>query len=174
MPSPVDKYFKQIKKDNPSYTDEQAWATAWSIYCRYKNPGSESCHMPTSEYLKKQASERVLARFIEKQGMEHATPEALKKYLQDHPNADPKNHSVKGKDGEERGDGGGPKQKARGQKIHKRIDEFVKKYPHLDKDDVAGLRGDLDKAVKSGKPAAVDKVLNDLATWERSEKRYEK
>ena len=52
MPSPVDKFFKQIKKDNPSYSDEQAWATAWSIYCKHVKPDSESCHMPTSEYLK--------------------------------------------------------------------------------------------------------------------------
>lgn len=29
------------------------------------------------------------------QAMEHATPEALKKYLHDHPDADPKNHTVK-------------------------------------------------------------------------------
>lgn len=53
MPSPVDKYFKQVKDQNPSYSDEQAWATAWSIYCKHKNPGSEHCHKPTSEYLKK-------------------------------------------------------------------------------------------------------------------------
>lgn len=65
MPSPVDRYFKEIKKENPSYSDEQAWATAWSIYCKYKNPGSDSCHKPTSEYLKKDASEaRVLARYL--------------------------------------------------------------------------------------------------------------
>jgi hypothetical protein len=55
MPSPVDKYFKQIKKDNPSYSDEQAWATAWSVYCKYKNPGSPSCHKPTEEYFKKES-----------------------------------------------------------------------------------------------------------------------
>jgi|WetSurMetagenome_2_1015567.scaffolds.fasta_scaffold504493_2 hypothetical protein len=53
MPSPVDKYYKQIKRDNPSYSDEQAWATAWSIYCKHKNPGSPSCHKPTEDYLKK-------------------------------------------------------------------------------------------------------------------------
>lgn len=55
MPSPIDKYFKQIKKDNPSYSDEQAWATAWSVYCKYKNPGSPSCHKPTEEYFKKES-----------------------------------------------------------------------------------------------------------------------
>ena len=60
MPSPVDKYYKQIKKDSPSYSDEQAWATAWSIYCKHKNPGSPHCHKPTEEYLKgKEASDLV-------------------------------------------------------------------------------------------------------------------
>lgn len=57
MPSPVDKYFKSVKEKNPSYSDEQAWATAWSIYCKHKNPGSPSCHKPTEEYLRgKEAS----------------------------------------------------------------------------------------------------------------------
>lgn len=55
MPSPVDKYFDEVKKGNPSYSDEQAWATAWSIYCKYKNPGSDHCKKPTSEYLKGKA-----------------------------------------------------------------------------------------------------------------------
>lgn len=32
-----------------------------------------------------------------KTAMEHATPEAREKYLKEHPNADPKNHAVKGK-----------------------------------------------------------------------------
>jgi len=52
MPSPVDDYFKKVKKDNPSYSDSQAWATAWSIYCKHKNPGSEHCKKETSEYFK--------------------------------------------------------------------------------------------------------------------------
>jgi hypothetical protein len=55
MPSPVDKYFKEVKRDNPSYSDEQAWATAWSIFCKHKNPGSPHCHKPTEEYLSKEA-----------------------------------------------------------------------------------------------------------------------
>lgn len=59
MPTPVDKYFDQVKKDNPSYSDEQAWATAWSIYCKHKNPGSEHCHKPSSEYLKGKSAARA-------------------------------------------------------------------------------------------------------------------
>lgn len=43
-PEQVDRYFKEVKKDNPSYDDSQAWATAWSIYCAHKNPSSPSCH----------------------------------------------------------------------------------------------------------------------------------
>lgn len=63
MPSPVDKYFKEVKKSNPTYSDEQAWATAWSIYCKHVNPGSPSCHKPTEEYLKREAAARPLLGF---------------------------------------------------------------------------------------------------------------
>ena len=83
MPSPVDKYFKEVKDSNPSYSDEQAWATAWSIYCKHKNPGSPSCHKPTEEYLKREASaipvlefcdallvQRVASRFASKKPLE--------------------------------------------------------------------------------------------------------
>lgn len=43
-PAKVEPYFKKVKKQNPSYSDSQAWATAWSIYCKYKRPGDSSCH----------------------------------------------------------------------------------------------------------------------------------
>jgi len=52
MPAAVDKYYEEVKRDNPSYSEEQAWATAWSIYCKHKNPGSDHCQKPPSEYLK--------------------------------------------------------------------------------------------------------------------------
>jgi hypothetical protein len=65
MPSPVDKYFKEVKDKNPTYSDSQAWATAWSIYCRHVNPGSPSCHKPTEEYLKKEAAARPLLEFYD-------------------------------------------------------------------------------------------------------------
>jgi hypothetical protein len=45
--------------------------------------------------------------------MEHGSPEALKKYLHDHPNADPKNHTVS------KGDGGGDADKAKSDKSDK-------------------------------------------------------
>jgi hypothetical protein len=53
MPSPVDKYYREVKDQNPSYSDGQAWATAWSIYCKHVNPDSKSCHQ--DEYLKEAA-----------------------------------------------------------------------------------------------------------------------
>jgi hypothetical protein len=43
-PQKVEPYFKKVKKQNPGYSDAQAWATAWSIYCKHKNPSDESCH----------------------------------------------------------------------------------------------------------------------------------
>lgn len=52
MPGPVDKYVKQVREKNPDYTESQVWATAWSVYCKYKNPGSEHCKKPAGEYLK--------------------------------------------------------------------------------------------------------------------------
>ena len=59
-----DKYYKQVKEKNPTYSDQQAWATAWSIYCKHVNPGSPSCHLPTSEYLKgREASQDPVRAF---------------------------------------------------------------------------------------------------------------
>lgn len=64
MPADVDRYFKEVKKSNPEYSDAQAWATAWSIYCKHKKPDSPSCHKPTEEYLKgRSAALRVAAKY---------------------------------------------------------------------------------------------------------------
>lgn len=63
MPSPVDKYYKEVKDSNPSYSDEQAWATAWSVFCKHVEPGSEHCHKPTSEYLKGKSAMSPLRDF---------------------------------------------------------------------------------------------------------------
>lgn len=61
-------------------------------------------------YTKPELRPHLLPLLV-KQGMEHATEDARKKYLQDHPKADPKNHTVSG-GGEggkkkDEGDGGG-------------------------------------------------------------------
>jgi len=101
MPAKVDELFKEVKKDNPSYTDERAWATAWSIYCKHVEPGSDHCSRPPSEYLKGKNAAGAFARAL--LAREFATPEALKEYLHEHPKADKSKHTVKK---EEEGKGG--------------------------------------------------------------------
>lgn len=64
MPADVDRYYDEVKRDNPSYSDEQAWATAWSIYCKHKNPGSDHCHKAPGEYLKQGMTGRLVARAL--------------------------------------------------------------------------------------------------------------
>lgn len=49
LPADVERYVKEVAEGNPDYTDEQVWATAWSIFCR-ANPDSEHCHQES--YLK--------------------------------------------------------------------------------------------------------------------------
>jgi len=51
LPADVERYVEDIKKKNPDYSEGQAWATAWSIYCKYKNPGSDHCQMDASDYF---------------------------------------------------------------------------------------------------------------------------
>ena len=57
IPADVERYVKEIKDGNPDYDDAKAWATAWSRYCKYKNPGSEHCHMNTNDYFKSAMTE---------------------------------------------------------------------------------------------------------------------
>ena len=102
MPAKVDKYYKEIKRDNPDYSEAQAWATAWSVFCKHVEPGSDHCSKPPSEYLKGRNAGlivRVAARA--RVGMEHTSPEAREEYLKEHPHADPSNHTVKEKSKEE-------------------------------------------------------------------------
>ncbi len=113
---------------------------------------------------------RVAARYFEKHGMEHDTPEALKKYLSAHPNADPKNHTVKQKGSEERSDGGGVKLKAQGQKAHSFVNK-LDELPHVDKEDLKSLRSDIDQAVKKGDKAKLQKLHSEAAAWLRREQK---
>jgi hypothetical protein len=62
IPSPVERYVKEIAESNPDYTDAQVWATAWSIYCKYKNPGSEHCTKPASDYFPGKGGPLMLRR----------------------------------------------------------------------------------------------------------------
>jgi hypothetical protein len=59
MPSPVDKYFDEVRKSNPGYSDEQAWATAWSIACKNGLVDAKHCHKAPSEYLTGKSAGRV-------------------------------------------------------------------------------------------------------------------
>lgn len=52
MPNLVDKYYDEVKKGNPSYSEAQIWATAWSIACKNGVVDSEHCHKEPGEYLK--------------------------------------------------------------------------------------------------------------------------
>lgn len=69
MPTPVDKYYEQVKEENPSYSESQAWATAWKIYCQHVNPDSKSCHQPKKSFLRDAPIVlRVIARFQKTKG----------------------------------------------------------------------------------------------------------
>ena len=59
LPGPVERYVKETMEGNPDYTEEQAWATAWSRYCKYKNPGSDHCQKDQDEYFKAAGESRV-------------------------------------------------------------------------------------------------------------------
>ena len=52
MPKKIDELVERIKKNNPSYSDAQAYATAWSVYCKHVDPGSDHCKRKPEEYLK--------------------------------------------------------------------------------------------------------------------------
>lgn len=69
LPGPVEDYVQEIQDANPDYTEGQAWATAWSIYCKYKNPGSEHCQKSPSEYFK--AAAQKIAGMSKKAGYTH-------------------------------------------------------------------------------------------------------
>jgi len=58
MPKKVDEIKKRVQKQNPSYDESRAWATAWSIYCKHVNPDSDSCQRPPSGYLKKKKKKK--------------------------------------------------------------------------------------------------------------------
>lgn len=59
IPADVERYVEETRASSPDYDDAQVWAVAWSRYCKYKNPGSDHCKKPTSEYFpnRKSASE---------------------------------------------------------------------------------------------------------------------
>ncbi len=56
---------------------------------------------PRTAFVNALIASRVVARYMAKKGMEFDTPEALQKYLKDHPKADKSMHSVKKPEKEE-------------------------------------------------------------------------
>lgn len=59
IPAKVDEYAESVREKNPDYDESQVWATAWSIYCKYKNPNSEHCKMDKNEYFPGKSSKEA-------------------------------------------------------------------------------------------------------------------
>tara|TARA_Y100000593_G_C4154172_1_gene258599 strand:+ start:25 stop:339 length:315 start_codon:yes stop_codon:yes gene_type:complete len=59
IPAKVDEYAESVREKNPDYDESQVWATAWSIYCKHKNPNSEHCKMETNEYFPGKSSKEA-------------------------------------------------------------------------------------------------------------------
>lgn len=95
-----------------------------------------------------------------KTAMEHSSPEALKKYLHDHPGADPKNHHVEKKDDKEEEDDDGYAEEAR---KWKEEDEAKEKKYQAQRSS-AGVVGHLlrDTTLSKGSMKAVEKLRRDL------------
>jgi hypothetical protein len=49
LPKDVERYVEEGKAQG--LPENQAWAVAWSRYCKYKNPGSDHCQKSPSEYF---------------------------------------------------------------------------------------------------------------------------
>ena len=94
-PKKVDDLFKEVKDGNPGYTDEQAWATAWSIYCKHVDPNGEHCQKSPGGYLKEANDtakvRTLLAKSIKNmkdirsshwEGFETKTPELARRTVQ--------------------------------------------------------------------------------------------
>lgn len=125
--------------------------------------------------------------------MEHPSEEARKKYLKEHPKADPKNHTVKKPSGG--GSGGGtlkraPKDRGGIQKAMEAIDKVHRQHgqPDLHKLDEAGQAawseiGEIQEALDRNKPGtdfkALGKRLHELSgvlekSWAEAAKKKQK
>lgn len=100
----------------------------------------------------------VLARFIEKRGMEHASPEALQEYLKEHPGADKSLHTVKKPEKEEaKGDEAEGSKAPKATKPHA-LDDLPglkdnaalqkARSPKASKDDLDNARGAIQEAIE--------------------------
>ncbi len=63
LPPDVERY---VQEGKDSGMDEgQAWAIAWSRYCKYKNPGSDHCKKDPSDYFKgREASNKTAGKVV--------------------------------------------------------------------------------------------------------------
>lgn len=52
LPKSVERYVEEGK--DQGLDEGEAWAVAWSRYCKYKEPGSPHCQRPPSGYLTNQ------------------------------------------------------------------------------------------------------------------------
>ncbi len=98
-----------------------------------------------------QMAKRLAAQLFGTVAMEHSSPEEMKKYLHEHPGADPKNHSVKKPGGGEGGAKGG---------------EMQQHVGHLAK----SLKQQTDHAFKMGEQAKKLETAFDKATGDRNGK----
>lgn len=51
VPEEVEALVREIRERSPGYSDAQVWATAWSVYCKHLEPGSEHCEDEPVWYL---------------------------------------------------------------------------------------------------------------------------
>jgi hypothetical protein len=81
IPKKVDDLAEDIKKKNPTYDDAQAFATAWSVYCRYVEKDSPHCQkdQPSDYFPGRKASAQSGATVTNLRGkivrLAHARPE---------------------------------------------------------------------------------------------------
>jgi hypothetical protein len=109
---------------------------------------------------------RDLLASLQKAGMEHSSPEALKKYLQDHPAADKSKHTVKKEDGGGGGEGGKAR-KVPGKALT--MDSFKSKHGDQLRRMSDGAKGELSDLISKTQSGDVlkglqglDKALDDL------------
>lgn len=127
------------------------------------------CGGPEKPSREKLASE--LRDLADRVAMEFDTPEALKKYLQDHPDADKSKHTVKKPEKDE----GGGDAKDKGElkphqdALHKKLDALAEKYPHADKGDLKQFRKEIESPPGYGYPKdrlkRVEKELGEFEDW---------
>jgi hypothetical protein len=114
-------------------------------------------------------SQRVAIRYaFERDAMEFDTPEALKKYLQNHPGADKSKHSVKEKD-----DSVGPMEDDFSQSSDVWFDKIVDAKPDQKDPEVKRLTELVGKKPTKGTLDSVEKVVSGIsAPWAKDVKKH--